>query len=239
MSDSAAEPSQGRVASWFDRTYRDEGFRYLRPYAAYPNFVQLLGVPTGGRVLDVACGPGHLLRAAQGWGLRAHGVDLSREALRLGRRYVPSARTVFANAQRLPFADGSFDGVTCVGAIERFLDRGAALDEIRRVSGPQARFCFMVRNASTLSWRIWRQWCGKRNQEGHQDALDLDQWRTLFDDHGFAVERVVPDQWPRRRIGWWFGGRREPLPGAESPLARAILPLRWANEFIFVLRKSR
>lgn len=240
MTGSAAqtEPAQSGVASWFDRTYRSEGFRYLRPYAAYPLFVQLLDLEEGAPVLDVACGPGLLLRAAKAWGLSASGVDLSREALALGRTYVPECGKARANAQRLPFADESFQGITCLGSIERFLDRGAALDEMHRVARPDARFCFMVRNANTVSWRVWRQWFGKQNTEGHQDALGLEGWRDLFDRHGFAVERVIRDQWPRRRVWWWLSGRREPTPRRRERLVVPLMPLRWANEFIFVLRKA-
>ena len=231
------ETSQAGVAEWFDRTYAEEGLGYLRPYAAYPIFIQMLGLDPGARLLDVACGPGHLLRAARSRGLRPCGVDLSEQALRLEREYLPDVPVLRGNAQQLPFKDGAFDAVTCVGALERFLDRDQALSEFVRVVSAGGRLCIMGRNAQTLSWRVYRQFLGRQNHAGHQDALTLDGWRGLFARHGLRVHDVHPDQWGRQRLRWLLRGRRDPDPTAREPIARPLLPLQWANEFVFVLDK--
>ncbi len=232
------DASQAGVANWFDRTYAEEGLGYLRPYAAYPIFVQLLNMEPGSRLLDVACGPGHLLRAADARGLSACGVDLSQQALRIERQYLPQVPVLRANAQQLPFSDGSFDAVTCVGAIERFLDRDQALSEFVRVSAPRARLCVFGRNARTLSWRVYRQFLGRQNHDGHQDALTLDGWSSLFGRHGLTVSEVHPDQWGRQRLRWLLRGRRDPDPTKKEPVVRSLLPLDWANEFVFILDKA-
>jgi SAM-dependent methyltransferase len=229
--------SQAEVAAWFDATYRKKGLRYLRPRRAYAIFVQLLDLPPGARVLDVACGPGLLLCAAVERGHTAAGVDLSHEAVALAHDLLPAADVRQGNAEQLPFADGSFDGVTCLGSIERFLDRERALREMLRVGRPGARFCFLVRNANTFVWRFWRQGLGRREVQGHQDARTIEQWHELFVRVGFVVERVLPDQWPRQRwrqlLPWW-----RPRPGRREPVARPIVPLRWCNELVFVLRRA-
>ena len=229
--------SQGDVAAWFDATYRQKGLHYLRPPRAYPIFVQLLGGKPGERLLDIACGPGLLLCAALERGIAASGIDLSQEAVALARELVPAADVRQGNAENLPFADATFDCVTCLGSIERFLDRERALREMLRVARPGARFCFLVRNASTFVWRFWRQGLGRREVKGHQDALKLAQWRELFGRCGFVVERVLPDQWPRQRLRQLLPWRR-PRPGVVEPEARPIVPLRWCNELVFVLRRA-
>lgn len=231
-----AEVSQQQVASWFDQTYRTRGFDYLRPLTAYPIFLQLLGARPGERLLDVACGPGLLLKAAQMKGLEPSGVDISAAAVEIAREFVAGADVREGNAEELPFEDGSFRLVTCIGAIERFLDRQAALLEMRRVAAPDARFCFMVRNASTPVWRVWRQLLGQRNVAGHQDALTLERWRELFAELGFAVEAVHIDQWFRQKLRRLYRGR--PDFDRPEPVARPILPLRHANEFIFILKNA-
>ena len=228
---------QNEVAAWFDRTYREKGFSYLRPPRAYPIFLQLLGASSGQHVLDVACGPGLLLRAAVERGLDASGVDLSAAAIAMAREHLPQADTRQGNAEELPFEADQFDFVTCLGSIERFLDREQALGEMLRVTRPDARFCFLVRNANTFVWRFWREGLGHREVEGHQDAKTIEEWRALFARVGFAVEDVLPDQWPRQRwrqlFPWW-----RPRPGRREPVARPLLPLRWCNELVFVLRRS-
>lgn len=233
-----AQPvSQADVAAWFDATYRKKGLGYLRPRRAYAIFVQLLGLAPGSRVLDVACGPGLLLCAAVERGHRAAGVDLSSEAVALAHELLPAADVRQGNAEQLPFADGTFDGITCTGSIERFLDRERALREMLRVGRPGARYCFLVRNANTLVWRFWRQGLGRREVQGHQDACTIGQWRELFERVGFAVEQVLPDQWPRQRfrqlLPWW-----RPRPGRREPVGRPIVPLPWCNELVFVLRRA-
>jgi ubiquinone/menaquinone biosynthesis C-methylase UbiE len=137
----AAPPvAQDEVAAWFDATYRQKGLRYLRPPRAYPIFVQLLGLTDGQRLLDVACGPGLVLRAAQERGVTASGVDLSAEAIALAQQLMPGIDAQVGNAEQLPFADATFDGITCLGSLERFLDRDRALTEMVRVAKPTARF---------------------------------------------------------------------------------------------------
>lgn len=234
----AAPPvAQEDVAAWFDATYRKKGLRYLRPPRAYPIFVQLLGLTTGQRLLDVACGPGLVLRAARERGIEASGVDLSAEAVALAQELLPGIDAQVGNAEQLPFADDTFDGVTCLGSLERFLDRDRALAEMVRVAKPTARFCFLVRNASTLIWRVWREGLGNREVAGHQDAMTLDAWRQLFARNSLVIEAVLPDQWPRQRWRQWLPGQC-PRPGRQERIASGVLPVRWCNELVFVLRRA-
>jgi len=229
--------AQDDVAAWFDATYRKKGLSYLRPPRAYPIFLQLLGLQQGQRHLDVACGPGLVLRAARERGIEASGVDLSEAAISLAQELLPGIDARVGNAEQLPFDDATFDGVTCLGSLERFLDRERALREMVRVAKPTARFAFLVRNASTLVWRVWREGLGNREVKGHQDAQTLEDWRALFARCGLKVVDVLPDQWPRQR--WWqlLPGQR-PKPGRRERVAGSMLPLRWCNELVFVLERD-
>ena len=230
---------QESVMAWFDHTYQTAGFKYLRPLAAYPIFLQLLEARPAAKHLDVACGPGLLLKASSLRGLHPTGIDVSQAALDIATKYVPEAELQKANAEELPLPSGRFDYVTCVGAIERFFDRRAALLEMIRVANDDARFCFMVRNASTFVWRFWRQFFGQKNTKGHQDALELSEWKLLFAEVGLEVLAVYADQWPRQRLRRLLPGQRNrAFEQAGETVAVPILPLRFANEFIFILRKQ-
>ncbi|MEM7199467.1 MAG: class I SAM-dependent methyltransferase [Planctomycetota bacterium] len=232
----AASGEQAGIAAWFDATYRRLGFGYLRPPAAYPIYLQLLGAKSGDSLLDVACGPGLLLRAATERGVRAHGIDLAPTAVDMARRYAPDAQVAVGNSEALPWPTGTFDHVTCIGSLERMIDRRRVLAEVQRVARPDARFCFMVRNAQSLSWRVWRRGMRRQNHDGHQDAGTLAGWRALFAECGFVVDAVYPDQWLRQRVrSLWRG---QPRPGRPEPVTRGVLPLRLALEFVFVLRRA-
>ncbi len=228
---------QGGVTQWFDTTYRDKGFGYLRPLAAYPIFLQLLDAKPGERLLDVACGPGLLLKASLLRGVEPHGVDISAVAIQMAREFVPSAQVQVANAEALPFAEATFDLLTCIGALERMLDRQQVLREMCRVVRPGGRLCLMLRNAMAPGWRIWRQWLGKQNHAGHQDAKGLAEWRALLESAGFTVDRVYMDQWPRQKLRRLLHGGRVHDFSQPEPIAEPWLSMKRVYEYIFVLRR--
>lgn len=71
-------------------------------------------------VLDVGCGTGHFTRWLGEHGLVAVGLDLSEEML-AEAKVLDGVSLVRGDAHRLPFADGTFDLVAFITALE-FLD---------------------------------------------------------------------------------------------------------------------
>jgi SAM-dependent methyltransferase len=117
--------------------------------APWVEYTLALAAPRPGeRLLDVACGTGAVtLRAAQavGPGGQVIGLDLSPEALAVARSVngQNGGATIEwreGTADSLPFADGSFDVVTCQFGAMFFPDRVAAFQEMRRVLAPGGRF---------------------------------------------------------------------------------------------------
>jgi SAM-dependent methyltransferase len=87
-------------------------------------------------VLDVAGGDGYWAGQARRRGARAVSVDLARGKLLRGRTLTGAPALVEADALCLPFADGAFDRVMSICAIEHFDDGDRALDEMARVLRP-------------------------------------------------------------------------------------------------------
>jgi ubiquinone/menaquinone biosynthesis C-methylase UbiE len=96
------------------------------------------------RVLDVACGTGHLLRmlgAALPHQAKFFGVDLSPHYIARARDVLPrelDVSLVCENAEKLPFLDGSFDAVTSVFLLHEVPGdvRQKVLAEAARVTRP-------------------------------------------------------------------------------------------------------
>jgi ubiquinone/menaquinone biosynthesis C-methylase UbiE len=89
-----------------------------------------------GRILDVGCGTGLLLRRASGLFPDSDlvGVDVSAGMLAGAAAGVPGRLTlVRARAEHLPFPDGSFDVVLATMSVRHWTDRAAGLWEIGRV----------------------------------------------------------------------------------------------------------
>jgi SAM-dependent methyltransferase len=86
------------------------------------------------RLLDAGCGSGRTLDELAGYG-RVSGIDLSPEAVAAARRRGHDDVHV-ARAEELPFADATFDVVTCLDVVEHTPDDRATLAELRRVTRP-------------------------------------------------------------------------------------------------------
>jgi SAM-dependent methyltransferase len=105
-----------------------------------------LHLGSGQRVLDVASGRGTTaLLLAREYGVAVDGVDLSdasvREARAAAGRADGPARVAFrlADAEHLPFEDGSFDALVCECSWCLFPDKAQAATEFGRVLRPGGR----------------------------------------------------------------------------------------------------
>ena len=229
--------SAGDVKTWYNQHYAARGLQTMRPAAAYPVFLDLLGASPGTRLLDVSCGAGSLLAAAHARGVESVGVDLSDEAVRLAKRVAPSAEVAVGAGEALAFHSGTFDYVTCLGSLEHFLDMGQGLEEMKRVAKPDARFCIMVPNQDFIGWKVLGHQ-GTAQQDINENLLPLSAWRRLFEQHGLSVVHATPDRW--HAVRWRSAGARgvkRLLIGPLLELAWRLIPLRWQYQFVFVLER--
>lgn len=91
------------------------------------------GVRGGARVLDVACGPGALVAAAASRDADPVGVDISPDMVAFARSRHPNLRFEVADAEALPFADGSFDVAVAAFLLHHVPDAQRVVGELARV----------------------------------------------------------------------------------------------------------
>jgi demethylmenaquinone methyltransferase/2-methoxy-6-polyprenyl-1,4-benzoquinol methylase len=89
-----------------------------------------LRLPPKSTVLDLAAGTGDFTRELARQGHLPVATDLSLGMLRAGHGMTSRVQ---ANGAQLPFADATFDGLTCGYALRNFTDLAATLDEMGRV----------------------------------------------------------------------------------------------------------
>ena len=95
------------------------------------------------RALDVATGAGHTAGAIAGTGVpRVVATDASPRMVATSEREFAGVEGVVADAERLPFADGSFDAVACRIAAHHFPDPAGFVAEVARVLRPGGTFAF-------------------------------------------------------------------------------------------------
>jgi ubiquinone/menaquinone biosynthesis C-methylase UbiE len=95
------------------------------------------------RALDLGCGVGHTLRRIAPLVSFAVGADATLEMMQAGRASVVTALNaafVQSDATALPFADATFDVVTCRLAAHHFHDAPSAFREVARVLRRGGRF---------------------------------------------------------------------------------------------------
>lgn len=227
------------VRAWYNSLYASVGLSSTRPVEAYPQFLDLLDARPGTSLLDVSCGQGFLLKAAQQRGVAALGVDISDQAVKLAHDVSPQSRLAVATGEALCFRDHCFDYVTCLGSLEHFLDMGQGLREMQRVAKPDALLCIMVPNADFVGWRVLGR-RGTAQQDINEQLLSLDAWRRLFAQHDLQIVRIVPDRWHAekwRRSQAGGGGALQSVKGLALEVAWRAIPLRYEYQFIFLLRR--
>lgn len=97
------------------------------------------GVGDGVRFFDAGCGGGGASVLAGGRGAIVSGLDASSPLIDIAGERVPDGDFRVGDLEALPFPDESFDAVIAANSIQYAEDRVAALQELARVSAPEAR----------------------------------------------------------------------------------------------------
>lgn len=103
------------------------------------------------RLLDVGCGPGGLVTDAVGLAKLVVGLDRNVSSF---RSLAELQTLVEADLDRLPFADNTFDLVTCSWVLEHISAPQAALGEVARVLRPGGSFLFITPNKRNYVVRL-------------------------------------------------------------------------------------
>lgn len=102
--------------------------------------VRSLSLPTGSCVLDLASGTGDFCVELERDGHRPISVDVSLGMLQADHSGSPRVQ---GDILRLPFPDGSVDGITCGFALRNLVDLPMFFGEIARVTRPGGRIALL------------------------------------------------------------------------------------------------
>lgn len=176
--------------TWMAGNY-DHFSRFMEGEAR--RFYERLGVLEGMRLLDVACGSGQVALIAAREGVQSTGVDIAENMIERARARAAGAllpaRFETADAEALPFADGSFDMVVSVfGAM--FAPRPELVArELARVCVPGGRIAMANWTASGFIGKMFKVISGYIAPSGMPSPLlwgDEETVRQRFD--GLARE---------------------------------------------------
>jgi ubiquinone/menaquinone biosynthesis C-methylase UbiE len=163
----------------------------------------------GKKVLDVGCGAGvDLLRFARG-GAVCTGVDISPSAIALARKNAEYQKLdvdlQVADAEALPFADGTFDLVFAHGVIQYSHSTQGVIDECRRVLKPGGEAIFQAYNRHSWLNALSKLMRVDLEHEGAPVLRKFTPGELLAMIGAFSSVRLVYERFPvksRLHKGW-------------------------------------
>jgi 2-polyprenyl-3-methyl-5-hydroxy-6-metoxy-1,4-benzoquinol methylase len=137
-------------------------------------------------ILDIGCGPGYFLREARRWFPKSSITGLDSEFALFDWVGIADATLVQGTAERLPFAEQTFDIVACLQVLEHVGNPDAALAEMHRVLKPGGFACVATPNTASWSARVaGRRWHGYRDD--HISLRSAGEWRKALNAAGFDI----------------------------------------------------
>ena len=229
--------SEKEVKQWYNRKHSIKGKDAWRPYEAYPGFLDYLRAQPGKSILDVGCGTGYFLKAADKRQLKTYGTDISDESVKIAKKVSPNSKITIGKGEQLKFPKNSFDYVTCLGALEHFLDVKKGVQEMVRVGKDGALYCIVVPNVSFLYWKL-KGSKGTDQQDINENLFSLKRWKQIFTKEGLQVVKIYQDDWFMHKTKVFSS--LNPLGIIKRTVFKLgwmVLPLNYTYQFVFVLRK--
>ncbi len=184
LTKAAAQAQFGRRAESYARSASHAADRDLDLLVGH------LAVAPGHRVLDIATGTGFTAIALARSTPHVVGLDLTLGMLAEARRLSPDPRIAWiaGDAELLPFADATFDGVTVRRAPHHFPHLRQALAEMRRVTRPGGRIGIVDQvPPEDEAGRVLMERLEKLRDPSHVEALTISRWGELLAELGIEI----------------------------------------------------
>lgn len=140
-------------------------------------------LPAGAGVLDIGCGEGYGAELLARTASMVVATDYAQEPVAHAKAKYERVNMAWAacDAQRLPFADRSFDVVCSLQVIEHFEDTGSHLRDVARVLKPMGWYYVATPNIALASE-------AERNNPYHLRDFTAGDLQTALEDHFETVE---------------------------------------------------
>jgi 2-polyprenyl-3-methyl-5-hydroxy-6-metoxy-1,4-benzoquinol methylase len=151
--------------------------------------LRYLAIPNKGRMLDVGCGDGSIVKLAKDLGWDAEGLDFDPQAVETARREGLSIRAGKLEEQSYP--EGAFDFVHMSHVIEHVHNPLVVLREVRRVLRPGGLLVAMTPNADSWGHRHFGPDWAALDPPRHLHIFNADTLAALTKRTGFVRSTIT------------------------------------------------
>ena len=207
MADQKQSPSGAeQLRRFYNSVYYKDALPNIKYSGHFSRLAAKIGIREGQHVLDVACGQGSWLQEVNRIGAIPSGIDISDKAIDMCKTILPHGDFNIGPAEKLPFKAKRFDIVSCLGALEHFLNPETALKEMVRIAKDDAKFLILVPNAGFLTRRL-KLFKGTTQSEAREEWRTLKEWKALL--VFLAAGLLVEERWKDLHVlSWsWIGAK--------------------------------
>jgi len=229
--------NEEKLEEFYDGVYRDGDIRDNEKL--YQWIIKLISPQQEKKFLDVACGGGWMLRAAEKKNLKTYGIDISSNAVKKAKNNAPNTEVVVGSGEKLPWPDEYFDYVTCLGSLEHYVHPEIGVREIFRVLKKDGLSAIMLPNKYPFGevmqvlfkgdyfepWQILER---QTSREG---------WRRFLEENGLKVEKIFKyNKYPEffKPGTWKIKSLRKFI---IVSFLRYLSPFNFALQFVYLCKK--
>jgi len=218
--------------------------------ASLARLVELVEAQPHWRALDIATAAGHTALAFAPHVAHVTATDITPEMLPLAtqlaeERGLENITVEIADAEELPYDDGTFDLVTCRIAPHHFTDIDRFLTESARVLGPKGILAVVDNIVPEGKAGAYVNAFEKRRDPSHGRCLSLAEWIAGFEKAGFTllhqeilVKQMEFESWAARHTGELQQQLRAMLDDAPQEAAAFLRPQRLGDKTVFHLQEG-
>lgn len=187
-------PTMEQIKSVYDNafTYQKE-FTSVeeKGYRRYVSLVENALDGNTGRLLDVGCATGAILKEAVRAGWNTYGLDLSEELLEQAAKRVPEAKLFNGELKDTQFPSEAFDVVIAINLLEHVLNPKELIEEVNRILRPGGVFLFKtVRIDSMLAKKRGFDW-DHLKWPGHFVWFTRKTLLSMLNNSGYTVKKFT------------------------------------------------
>jgi len=205
----------------------------------YKWVIKLLRVQKEKKLLDIACGGGWLLKAAEESGLKTSGLDISEEAVKRAKMNAPHSEILSGDGQDLHWQDNHFDYVTCLGSLEHYINPEIGAKEIRRVLATEGTAIVMLPNSFQLEeiFKVLFTGEGSTQWQIVERLATKKEWKNLLEKCGLTVTKIFRyNKYPEFFVPGTYKIKSIRKFLIASSI-RYLSPFNFAQHFVYVCKK--